>query len=349
VAIFDHDGVPRWWYRSDTRPINAQVLRDGTVAWSRAFGDGYGRDPRQAQEVHTLSGRLVRLIRTQGSITDPHEMTQESDGRFLVGSYLPHYGVDLSPYGGPVRSAIVYPEIQELSRSGRFLRRWPLLKQLPLTETPPHWWNAVLVKPSLRKGVPVFDVSHINSIDPWGHQLVISTRHTDAIYGIARSTSEIRWKLGGVPTAHSLTIVGDPYPSDQLFGGQHDARVYRNGVLSLFDNAAPWDRPVRGVIYRLDTNAGTATYVGQLVDPKARKGGCCGSVRAIPGGWLVGFGGTTLVSAFDKHGQVAFRLWWWGNSYRAVPVPAGRLSTRELDRGLEMMEPSGRIAVPMAR
>ena len=66
VAIFDHDGVPRWWYRSKTRAINAQVLRAGTVVWSRAYGDGYGRDPRQAQEVHTLSGRLVRLIRTKG-------------------------------------------------------------------------------------------------------------------------------------------------------------------------------------------------------------------------------------------------------------------------------------------
>ena len=65
VAIFDSAGAPRWWYSSDTRPINVQVLRGGTVAWSRAFGDGYGRDPRQAQEIHALSGKLLRVLRPQ--------------------------------------------------------------------------------------------------------------------------------------------------------------------------------------------------------------------------------------------------------------------------------------------
>ena len=61
-------------------------------------------------------------------------------------------------------------------------------------------------------------------------------------------------------------------------------------------------------------------------------------MRAIPGGWLVGFGDTTLVSAFNTHRQVAWRLW-WGNSYRAVPVPRRRVTMHQLDRGLEQMEP----------
>ena len=350
VAIFDHDGVPRWWYQSDTRPIDAQVLLDGTVAWSRAFGDGYGRDPRQAEEIRTLSGKLVRLVRTKGSITDPHEMTQEKNGNFLLESYMPRYGVDLSAFGGPSSAGIVYPEIQELSSSGRFLRRWPLMRQLSVAETGPDWWATVLGNPRPgRGGVPIFDVTHLNSIDPWGHQLAVSTRHTNAIFGIARSNGEIRWKLGGTPTPESLSIEGDdPYPSDQLFGGQHDARIYKNDLLSLFDNATLQHRPERGVIYRLDLPARTATYVGQLVDPKAGKGNCCGSVREIPGGWLVGFGDTTLVSGFNKRLQVAFRLW-WGNSYRAVPVPAGTASLSQLNRGLETMEPPGRVAVSVPR
>jgi hypothetical protein len=60
-------------------------------------------------------------------------------------------------------------------------------------------------------------------------------------------------------------------------------------------------------------------------------------VRAIRGGWLVGFGDTTLVSGFTSKGKVAFRLY-WGNSYRAVPIPKGQISLRDLDRGLEQME-----------
>ena len=60
-------------------------------------------------------------------------------------------------------------------------------------------------------------------------------------------------------------------------------------------------------------------------------------MRAIPGGWLVGFGDTSLVTGFTKKGKVAFRLN-WGNSYRAMPVKPGRLSLQELNRGLERME-----------
>ncbi len=340
VAVFDSSGTPRWWYSSKTRPINAQVLRGGTIAWSRAFGDGYGRDPRQAQEIHALSGRLLQVLRPRkGRISDPHELTQESDRDFLVESYVPHAPVDLSAYGGPKRAAIVYPEIQELSRHGRLLRRWSLLHKIALSDTSERWWSIILGNPRRRLGgLPTYDVVHVNAIDPWGHELVVSTRHTNAIFGFSRASGKIRWKLGGTPTPQSLDMSGGPYSADQLFGGEHDVRVYKNGALSVFDNGTRWSRAPRGVVYRLNLKKRTARYVGELVDPRAHKGNCCGSVRAIPGGWLVGFGDTTLVSAFNNRRQVAWRLW-WGNSYRAVPVPRGRVTMHQLDRGLEKMEP----------
>ena len=120
VAIFDSSGTPRWWYQSGTRPINVQVLRGGTVSWSRAYGDGYGRDPRQAEEIHSLSGKLLQVLRPgRGRISDPHELTQEKDRDFLMESYVPHGPVDLSAYGGPKRAAIVYPEIRGALAQGQ--------------------------------------------------------------------------------------------------------------------------------------------------------------------------------------------------------------------------------------
>ena len=53
VIVFDHEGVPRWWYSPDTRVLWAQILSNGTVAWARSFGDGYGSDPRMAHEIHS--------------------------------------------------------------------------------------------------------------------------------------------------------------------------------------------------------------------------------------------------------------------------------------------------------
>jgi len=338
IAIFDHDGVPRWWYHSRTRGINAQVLRAGTVVWSRAYGDGYGRDPRQAQEVHTLSGRLVRLIKTKGAINDPHELLEEPNGNIFLQSYVPAAPVDLRSHGGPRRGGIVFPRLQEQTAKGRVIETLNLRKRLTTEETNDRWWDAILRNPRPGPGgIRVFDVIHTNSIEPWGKKLVVSTRHTDAVYGLNRNTGAVLWKLGGETTSKSLKVLNDPEPVRQLFGGQHDARIYGKNILTIFDNSQSPPRPPRGVIYRLDLKAKTATFVGQLIDRKAKRGNCCGSMRAVPGGWLVGFGDTTLVTGFTKRGKVAFRLH-WGNSYRAMPVPRGRVTLRQLDRGLERME-----------
>jgi outer membrane protein assembly factor BamB len=330
--------VPRWWYKSRTRAINAQVLKTGTVVWSRAYGDGYGRDPRQAQEVHTLAGRLVRLIRTKGAIDDPHELLEEPNGHIFLESYVEAAPVDLRAHGGPQRGGIVFPRLQEQTAKGRVIRTLNLRSELTTDETNERWWDPILRNPRPgKKGIRVFDVIHVNSIEPWGKKLVVSTRHTDAVYGLNRHTGKILWKLGGKTTSKSLTPVNDPIPPNQLFGGQHDARIWGKDILSIFDNSQDRPRKPRGVLYRLDLRAHTATFLGQLIDPKADRGNCCGSVRAIRGGWLVGFGDTTLVTGFTKKGKVAFRLN-WGNSYRAMPVKPGRVSLRALDRGLEQME-----------
>jgi hypothetical protein len=340
VAIFDHDGTPRWWYPSDTRALNAQILQNGTIAWSRGYGDGYGIDPRMADEVHTLSGKPLGLIRMKGNaITDPHEMTQEPNGNFLLESYVPYSPVDLRPIGGPRRAGVVYPQIQELSPSLKLLHRWSLRKQLTIHQTAPRWRKVVIGNPRPGKGnLHDYDAIHMNAVEPWGKQIVVSTRHTDAIFGFKRSNGALQWKLGGTHDKYSLKIIGDPYPAGSLFAGEHDVRMWKHNLLSVFDNGTLLKRKPRGVLYRLDLKHRKAYYVGELSDPKSVKGNCCGSVRAIPGGWLVGFGNTTLVTGFNHRGQLAFRLW-WGNSYRAVPVQPGRITLRQLNQGLENMEP----------
>ncbi|HEX8689955.1 MAG TPA: arylsulfotransferase family protein, partial [Solirubrobacterales bacterium] len=168
-------------------------------------------------------------------------------------------------------------------------------------------------------------------------EVVVSMRHTDAIYGIERSTGAIRWKLGGRETADSLRILGDP--ALKLFGGQHDARVGKDGSLSVYDNGKDRPRRPRVVSYRLDLDRGTATYLGQLNDPRIEASHCCGSARPLSGGgWLVSWGDNPLVTAFDRARRTAFRLQLPAPTFRAVPVPAGATTVAKLDRGLERME-----------
>ena len=336
VIVFDDEGVPRWWFNPPTRVLWGQVLENGNLVWARSFGDGYGLDPRMAHEVRSPAGKLLRLVQTQGSIIDGHEYRELANGHVLVDTYVPE-AANLRRVGGPQRAAIVSAEVQELDRRGRELWHWNSRGHIRLGETG-RWWRSVLSNPRRRQGRETFDPVHVNSIDPRGRrEVVISTRHTDAVYGISRSSGEIRWKLGGSGTPRSLRIVGDP--AHRLLGGQHDARIGEDGRLSVYDNGKDRPRRPRVVFYRLDPANRTARYLGQLNDPEVRRSHCCGSARELPGGgWLVSWGDNPLVSAFDGQGRLAFRLHLAASTFRAVPAPPGATSVRALDEGMEAME-----------
>lgn len=337
VIAFDHEGTPRWWYSPRRRALWAQILSDGTVAWARSFGDGYGLDPRMAHEIRSLTGERLRLVRTRGPIIDGHELRELDSGNFLVASYVPETA-DLTRVGGPARAAIVSAEVQELDPAGEVRWRWNSRGHIALAETG-RWWRNVLSNPRRRlQGRQSFDPVHINAIEPRGSgEVVISTRHTDAVFGIRRASGEIAWKLGGSKTGDSLRIAGDP--ARKLFGGQHDVRIAADGSLSVYDNGKDRPRRPRVVFYRLDLAQGRAIYTGQLNDSEVKTSHCCGSARQMAGGgWLVSWGDNPLVTGFNEERQIAFRLHLAASTFRAVPVPAGAVSLAQLDRALETME-----------
>ena len=338
VIVFDHEGVPRWWFSPDTRVLWAQILRDGNFEWARSFGDGYGLNPHMADEVRTESGKLLRVVRADGEIIDGHEFRELGNGNVLVDAYAPGPGVDMSPYGGPKSAWAVFGEVQEIDPEGHLVWSWNSRGKIHPSETG-RWWRNILsnAKPGVG-GAPTYDIVHINSIDPRGpNELVVSMRHTDAVYGISRATGEIRWKLGGTETDDSLQVIGDP--AKKIFGGQHDARVEPDGDLSIYDNGKDRPRRPRAVFFHLDLDKGTATYLGQLNDPAITKSHCCGSVRPLEGGgWLVSWGDNPLVTAFDDQGQTAFRLKMAASAFRAVPVPEGATTVAKLSRAMEEIE-----------
>jgi len=332
VIVFDTEGRPRWWFNPGTRALWGQIVGDGDVVWARSFGDGYGLDPRMAHEVRTESGRLLRLVSTEGSIVDGHEYRELPNGNVLLDTYVPE-SADLRRVGGPRRATIVSAEVQEVDPAGKVLWHWNSRGHIALSETG-RWWHNVLSNPRRRLQREAYDPVHINSIEPRGpDEVIVSTRHTDAVYGIDRASGEINWKLGGSPTGKALRVVGDP--ATKLLGGQHDVRLDRHGRLTVFDNGKDRPRRPRVVFYKLDLAAGKAIYKGQLNDPEVKRSHCCGSARELPdGGWLVSWGDNKLVTGFDREGQIAFRLHLPAPTFRAVPVPPGATSVRQLARGM---------------
>jgi Arylsulfotransferase (ASST) len=341
VALFNRDGVPVWWMQRGTKPHDAKLLPDGNLAWS-TFTNGEYASHSVPYEEHALDGRLVRRIAAVGVPTDGHDMEVMPNGHYLVVSYVPRSGVDLSAYGGPKRATVIDNEIQEVTRSGRRVWRWNTRDHLSLSESEPFMKYIVHGPVRTADGWKAYDIVHLNSVEPDGDSLIFSTRQTDAVYKINRATGAVEWKLGGTTIPQSLSVTGDPDPS-LVISGQHDARLLPDGTLTLHDNRTLLaDSKPRALRFGIDEAAGTATVLESLTDPQAGYSICCGSARKLPGGdWVASWGSSGLVTELTPGGRRLYALRFGGHhgadSYRAFPVMPGRLSIGALRRGMDRM------------
>jgi arylsulfotransferase ASST len=341
VTIFDNHGVPVWWKRTGYKPIDAKLLPDGNLAWSEFSGATFAARSSPYEE-RRLNGKLVRRIQMVGVDTDYHDLQVMPNGDYLLLSYaLRDSTVDLSPYGGPSNAKVLDAVAQEVSPAGKLVWSWNSKDHVAVSESEP-FMGSVLVNPAhLRDGSEAYDIAHVNAIEPAGGSVLISIRHTDAVYKVNRATGAIEWKLGGTHTAQSLEVAGEPDGS-LVFGGQHDIRRLSDGTLTLHDNRTGTEFSPRAVRYRIDEAARTATMIEQVVDPNVILSLCCGSARRLPGGnWVTSWGFHPLVEELSPNGKLLFKLRFGGNlfSYRAVPVRARDLSVRALRAGMDAMHP----------
>lgn len=328
--IFSRSGVPIWWLRHDPVPVlDTTVLSDGRIAAATDFGGGFGTDPRLRYLIYKPNGRLDATLQAVGSITDHHELTETPDGNYLLASYVPRKDpVDASAFNGDPSAHVIDSVVQKVSPSGELLWEWNAGEHVDLAETG-RWWNT-LSEP--------YDIHHVNSIDvARGGDLLVSLRHTDAVYRLDGRTGKVEWKLGGTSTPKSLRIRGDRYGAANPLGGQHDARFLPRKRVSIHANATNLpDQPPRAVVYRIGD--GTATLVRATEDPQAPASNCCGSARVLgSGNWLISWGGLNTVTELTPGGKrrMSLRFAPGDFSYRAEPVPRGATTPRKLRRGMD--------------
>jgi hypothetical protein len=336
VTFVDANGTPVWWLSHPRVPLDAHLLSDDTVAFARGEATPFGTGDT-AYEIHRLDGSLVRELKTVGSPTDHHELQQLASGNYLLATYKPREHADLSQFGGPADAKVLDSVIQELTPQGDLVWSWNSKDHIALSETS-AWWETVLDPPPITAGAG-FDLVHINAIEVDGDSLLVSMRHTDAIYRIRRSDGAVLWKLGGTTTPESLTVEGDP--RTPTFSGQHDVHRLADGTITVYDNGTKASRAPRGVRFSIDAAAGTATWLGSVTDPLVTGSLCCGSARRLAsGGWLVGWGSlvTPVISEYASDGTRLTRLRYPDAfSYRAIPVSPGQLDAAQLRAGMDAM------------
>jgi hypothetical protein len=167
-----------------------------------------------------------------------------------------------------------------------------------------------------------YDYFHLNSIrEERSGNLLISARHTNAVYEIDRRTGAIRWRLGGKRSTFRMG------PGTR-FSAQHDARRGPGDTVSVFDNEAPPDtgRESRVVLIRIDPRRRTARLARQYLHPKGVHSDSQGSAQFLPGGDVfVGWGGKSpRFTEYTFDGRILFDAAFRGqgtNSYRAFLLP----------------------------
>ncbi len=250
---------------------------------------------------------------------DVHEFRLTDRDTALVILYHP-VEWDLSPVGGSRYARVIDNIVQELEvETGRVLFEWHSLDHIGVEESmrtyDPSGAGVVFNDP--------FDYFHLNSVTeaPDG-DLIISARHSFGIYKIGYPTGELVWRLNGKQSDFGMG------PGTE-FAWQHDAILFEDGVLTLFDNAEnnqKLDGTVasRGLVLSIDEEAMTATLMQEYIHPTGILSVSQGNMQTLPNGnRFIGWGSAPVFSEFSDAGELIFNCRYphGGNSYRAYRMP----------------------------
>lgn len=316
VEIADAAGTPLWATSSTSNrfvDFQRQSYRGRHVLtwWQGTGGPGGGGTGQGTCVLTGLDHTPVTTIGASGEFQpDSHELRITTANTALITSYVTIPG-DLSAVGGPQDGLIRNSYAEEVDiASGTVLRRWNALDHVPLADS----YEPVPTSPD-----QPYDFFHINSISitPDNH-LLISGRHTSALYKVHRSTGEVIWRLGGKSSSFSVA-------PDAVFGFQHHAVFENASTIRLFDNASDGNttlHPSRVAWLRLDPAGMTAALADSMSIPGNAQTTATGSAQRLPNGnVLVCWGSNPRLSEFSPRGDLLFDATLPSPSYRAFKYP----------------------------
>jgi hypothetical protein len=253
------------------------------------------------QRVHTVTAGAGY----QHNGLDLHEFHVEPDGTAFVTVYAPVHA-NLRSVGGPA-NGIVYDSIaQQINiATNRVVWEWDPLKHVPVNASYLHYNGGA------------YDYFHMNSIQELGNgHILISARHTWAVYSINKQTGNIDWALGG---RHS-TFFRDR--GSHVYW-QHDAEMHNNGLLTVFDNGTNGgfhnESQSRAVAIHLNFATKHATLVHAYLHSPPVLAASMGETQLLfNNNVFVGWGASPTFSEYTQAGTQLYKAWFHSpvDSYR---------------------------------
>jgi hypothetical protein len=262
--------------------------------------------------------RIATVKAADGLYADLHDfqITPNGDALITVFQVVP---ADLRSVGGPAHGTLRDSVIQEIDiATGQLVWQWHAYGHIPLTDSYER-------KPTTTRP---YDFFHINSIQqlPNG-DLLVSARNTFAVYEINPATGNVVWTLGGKHSTFKIERGAN-------FEYQHDAHLYADGTMTVFDDAAAGgderERESRALVIRMNWQARKAELVRAYTNEPAVLSQSEGSVQVLPDRHaFVSWGSTPYFTEYGTGGRQQFslhfplsmqtyrgyRFQWWGQPY----------------------------------
>ncbi len=333
--IVDEDRELIWFLPVAHGSTNLQVQQyrgEPVLTWwegRNVAGYGKGYYP-----IYDSSYRRVTTVRAgNGLHGDLHEFVLTPEGTALFTAYRVERA-DLSAVGGARDGKLLNCFVQEVDvATGKVLFQWDAAKHVAFD---------LSYAPVPTSSSAAWDFFHLNSIcvDTDGN-LVISSRHTWAVYKLDRSTGTVIWRLNGKESDFTMG------PRTRFYW-QHDARTHPGGMLTLFDDGAgitAEEKESRGLKLLLDTASMKATFVEQYLPDPSLLATSQGSMQLLEGGNVfVGWGdepyfseytaGATLLYdarlPLHSHSYRAFKFTWTGKPASDPEASVARLGAERL-------------------
>ncbi len=307
--LVDRHGEPVWFQPVATGDwaanVRVQTFRGEPVLtwWEGKVVNGYGTG--EAVIADRSYNELARVRAANGRQMDVHEflLTPQGTALFFCSPQVVNH--DLTAVGGPRNGQVLQATMQEVDvRSGRLVSEWRSLEHVAVTES-----YLPLAEP--------YDYLHANSIalDTDGN-LLLSARHTWALYKLDRKSGAVIWRMGG-------RLSNFDVERDARFAWQHHAVSLGQGLITLFDDGSngqiKTESQSRGLLLAVDERRRTVKTRRSYVHPQHLSSGAMGSVQVLPNKHVVvGWGLEPYTTEFAADGSVVAdaRLPSGINSYR---------------------------------
>lgn len=333
IVIADKNGVPLW-YRvtpKGSNPTMARFNEDGhlDVMLSNAKEDsGRFTESNTKNRIYRFdpSGKYVGSVQPldrEGNVLpiDYHGFVSDRNSfTFLSSESVTTDGVSGSIENGllsktdPIElakaKACVKSEIltEYTTKIIKTDKKGKIIFEISLKDIIGEEYNGLVMWLGRENGRTVcyYDAYHPNwiSYTPDKSKIIVSLRTTQSIFAIDIDSKKISWSLGTPKNGiGELEIINDPLLKPR---GMHSGSINSNNELLVFDNRNLDNETGRAVIYRINNNAGSATFIREFLPPKDRCTVITGKVYCptfVKGNATFTAKGDVIVNWGDKKGN----------------------------------------------